>query len=198
MIEQLFGSKTRANTLRIFFREPEKPFFVRELARALDAQINAARREIDLLQKVNIIKEVPVPPDADMDGAGASRRKYYALNPDAFLYDELKALLMRAQLMDEQALVHEISDKGGKLILFILTGRFTGDKRAPIDMLMVGDVKESLITKIVSKYEKKFGFDVRYTLMSEQEFYERRHMMDKFVYSIFECDLIKVVDKVGL
>ena len=198
MLEHLFGSKTRAHLLRVFYRDASAAYYVRELTRILDLQINAIRRELELLKKLALIKEVPTPADANTKGAGAAKRKYYALDTDAFLHSELKSLLLRAQLMDEQELVKELSEKAGKLDLFVLTGRFTGDKRAPVDMLIVGNLKESAIAKVVAKYEKKFGFDVRYTTMSRKEFAERRHMMDKFVYSIFESDILRVVDKIGI
>lgn len=195
MLEHLFGSKTRANLLRVFFRDPDKPYFVRELTRLLDVQINAIRRELDILKKLELIHETDAPEEKEKGKkAGSSRRKYYKIDPKALLYKELKQLLIRAQLVDEQVLVREIMNKGGKIKLFMVTGRFTGDKRAPVDMLIVGTLKEASIAKIVAKYEKKFGFDINYTTMPTNEFSERRHMMDKFLYSIFEADHLSVVD----
>ncbi len=198
MLEHLFGSKTRVNLLRVFFRDPDRAFYVRELTRLLDVQINAIRRELELLKKIALVKESKKKPADDVKEAGSRLRKYYILNAEAALHGELKALLTRAQLMDEQQLVKELEKKAGDVQLFLLTGRFTGDKKAPIDMLLVGKLKEKTITRLVSKYEKKFGFEVRYTTMTMKEFAERRHMMDKFVYSIFESDNIKIVDKVGV
>lgn len=197
MLEHLFGSKTRANLLRVFFRDVEQAFYVRELTRILDVQINAIRRELKILQKLELVKEIDAPKDAE-DEAGSSRRKYYKIDPEALLFNELKQLLIRAQLVDEQELVREIMNKGGRIELFMITGRFTGDKRAPVDMLIVGALKDQIIAKIVDKYEKKFGFEINYTTMGTQEFSERRHMMDKFLYSIFEADHLSVVDNLQL
>ena len=198
MLEHLFGSKTRVNMLRVFFREPDRAFYVRELTRLLDVQINAIRRELELLKKLTLVKETKRKPAETDEKAGARLRKYYILNNDAVLHGELKALLVRAQLLDEQELVKELEKKAGDVELFLLTGRFTGDAKAPVDMLLVGKLKEKAIARLVAKYEKKFGFDVRYTTMTMKEFAERRHMMDKFVYSIFEADNVKVVDKIGV
>ncbi|EKD67137.1 MAG: hypothetical protein ACD_48C00582G0001, partial [uncultured bacterium] len=39
------------------------------------------------------------------------------------------------------------------------------------------------------------GFPIRYTILTEDELYERRHMMDKFIYSIFEAKHMRVVDE---
>lgn len=196
MLEHLFGSKTRANLLRVFFRDTEQSFYVRELTRILDVQINAIRRELEILRKLDLVKEVPPPPAAD-DEKGSARRKYYQIDKEALLFKELKQLLIRAQLVDEQELVREVMNKAGKIKLFMVTGRFTGDKRAPVDMLLVGNLKEAALAKTVAKYEKKFGFDINYTTMGVDEFSERRHMMDKFLYSIFEADHLSVVDELA-
>jgi len=58
MLEHLFGSKTRVNLLRALFRQPDRVFYVRELARLLEVQINAIRRELELLGEMGLIKEI--------------------------------------------------------------------------------------------------------------------------------------------
>ena len=57
MLEYLFGSKTRVKMLKTFFAHQNKSFYVRELSRLLNSQINAVRRELELLVKAGIIKE---------------------------------------------------------------------------------------------------------------------------------------------
>ena len=55
-IEKLFGSKTRAKLLKLFFGSPEKSFYVREMTRVIDEQINSVRRELLNLENIGIIK----------------------------------------------------------------------------------------------------------------------------------------------
>ena len=55
-VEKLFGSKTRAKLLRLFFENPEKSFYVREMTRVIDEQINSVRRELLNLEGIGIIK----------------------------------------------------------------------------------------------------------------------------------------------
>ena len=61
--EKLFGSKTRAKLLKLFFENPEKSFYVpeksfyvREMTRVIDEQINSVRRELLNLEGIGIIK----------------------------------------------------------------------------------------------------------------------------------------------
>lgn len=200
MLEHLFGSKTRADMLRIFFRDPDKALYVRELTRLLNTQINAIRREIDTLLSMQLIeeKEADLTPSLAAGEAGASLRKYYIVNKNHILYNELRALILRSQLIDEQALLKELREKGGTLDVLLITGVFTADKRAPVDMLIIGNVKPQRVAKSIENYETRFGSPIRYTTMTRQEFMDRRNMMDKFLFSVFESEHIFIVKELDI
>ena len=55
MVEQLFGSKTRVKLLQLFFSNPNRSFYVREITRKIDEQINSVRRELANLLSIGII-----------------------------------------------------------------------------------------------------------------------------------------------
>ena len=79
-----------------------------------------------------------------------------------------------------------------------MTGKFTGVEDAATDILLVGKLKPRSVSSLVNKYEKELGFEIRYTLMSEKEFRERRNVMDKFLYSVFETGHHKIVNKLKI
>ena len=58
-LEKLFGSKCRKKILEKFILEhnfnPKKGFFIRELCRDIDEQINSVRRELENLNKLGIL-----------------------------------------------------------------------------------------------------------------------------------------------
>ena len=53
-VEKLFGSKTRAKLLKLFFENPEKSFYVREITRVIEEQINSVRRELLNLENIGM------------------------------------------------------------------------------------------------------------------------------------------------
>src|ERR1700757_56447 len=55
MIDALFGSKTRVKLLHLFLNNPGKAFYVREITRLIDEQINSVRRELSNMLTVGII-----------------------------------------------------------------------------------------------------------------------------------------------
>jgi len=198
MIEQLFGSKTRTKLLYLFFQFPDKAFYVREISRQVGSQLNAVRREIANLESIGLIGIVPSKKAAGNDPvrlSNAGRSKYYKLKKDCLLYLELKSLLLKAQVLREREMVEKIRSKAGKLKLMILTGEFTQAKDIETDILLVGQIKPLVITKLIKSFEGKLGKPVRYTIMTEDEYTERKEIGDKFLYSIFESKNVMVVDE---
>ena len=78
MIEQLFGSKTRVKLLQLFLANPGRSFYVRELTRKIDEQINSVRRELANLLGIGIIRSDSV-----------NNKLYYEVNQG---YKHFKAL----------------------------------------------------------------------------------------------------------
>src|SRR4026208_2079285 len=79
MIEQLFGSKTRVKLLQLFYSNPNRAFYVREITRKIDEQINSVRRELANLLSIGIISS-----------DDANHRLYYEVNQAYEFYEPLK------------------------------------------------------------------------------------------------------------
>lgn len=197
MLEQLFGSKTRVKLLHIFFHSPERPFYVRELARLAESQLNAVRRELSNLQKVGLITPAVVDVQDMPENNGTGRSKYYRLDPACLLYPELRSLLFKAQILYERELIELLKAKAGKIKILLFTGCFTDARNAETDILLVGEIRPMLVSKLVTDFEKKMGKSLRYTIMSEKEFSDRREIGDKFLYSIFEGKHVTAVDEIN-
>lgn len=186
ILEHLFGSKTRVKLLRLFFGEPEKLFYVRELTRLLDIQINGIRRELQYLTQSGIIKEMDGPAPAPGDDPHEGKRKYYALDPRSVLYPELRALLLKSYALGEQSLAEDLK-KLGEVYFLLFTGVFINADSAPIDLLVVGSMPERAVRKLMTDFEQEYGFPIRYTLFSLSEYQERKSLMDRFLYAILEA-----------
>src|ERR1035438_9452264 len=81
MVEQLFGSKTRVKLLRLFFSNPNRSFYVREITRKIDEQINSVRRELSNLLSIGIITSDTT-----------NNRLYYEVNQKYEFYAALKTM----------------------------------------------------------------------------------------------------------
>lgn len=191
MIEQLFGSKTRVKLLHLFYSNPNRSFYVREITRKIDEQINSVRRELGNLLKVGIIKS---------DSSG--NRLYYEVNQAYRFYEQLRQIFSN---LDEDK-TPAVAETGGSLSakiddigsvkLALLTGRFVRDESVPVDLLIVGDVNRHKLDKLVGELEEEEGGELRYTVLSPQEFEYRRGLNDRFLTTVVGAKSSVLLDRV--
>lgn len=55
MLEKLFGSVSRVKLLKIFLLNPDKKYYIRQLARDLKLQVNSVRRELSNLEEFGLL-----------------------------------------------------------------------------------------------------------------------------------------------
>jgi hypothetical protein len=197
MLEQLFGSKIRVRLLQLFLANPEKEYYIREITRLLDCQINSVRREVENLVSFGILKGVS---GKEVKGAKSKKneaqKKYFQANLDFPLFSELKSLILRSHFIIKKGLLKEIL-KAGNIYYLALTGIFVDSGSSPVDIFIVGKVRKDKIEKIINKFEKELNRHINYTLLSKTEFNYRREITDRFIYEIIEGEKIVVVDNLN-
>lgn len=202
-IEQLFGSKTRARLLSLFLENPERAFYVRELTRRIDAQLNSVRRELKNLVELGMVLEVEgkiIPSERDSEepaeGQKFEKKKYYQAQVDFPLFEDLRSVLKKAAILMNNRLVHDLRAKG-RVDLLLLTGRFAERPTVATDVLIVGEVEVNIISQIISAFEQDIGREVNYTYMPKDEFLYRREVGDRFLAAILESKNIVLVNELG-
>lgn len=203
MIEQLFGSKTRVKLLQLFYSNPNRSFYVREITRKIDEQINSVRRELANLLNVGIIISDTT-----------NNRLYYEVNQKFEYYAPLKAIFGQggekvSTTADDEAAtpgkkksktLANASDNDkvkvlGNVELAVYVGQFTRDESSGIDFLIVGDVNQNALQKFVSELETQEGKEIRYTYMPSTEFAYRRQIKDRFITTVLESKKQVLIDK---
>jgi predicted transcriptional regulator len=191
MIEQLFGSKTRVKLLQLFYGNPNRSFFVREITRKIDEQINSVRRELANLQSVGIITS-----------DNSNNKLYYEVNQK---YEHYPALLSIFGVAPDKATLGEPVDEadtapqkfkplaGVDLVLF--TGQLTRDDRSGVDVLLVGSVSNAQASKYIADLETQESKELRYTVMTTDEFVYRQKIKDRFLSLVLDSKSQIVVDK---
>jgi len=191
-MEQLFGSKTRVKLLKLFLSSPNRAYYVREITRKIDEQINSVRRELGNLLNIGILSS------QDKDN-----KLYYEVNQDYEHYDALRAIFGNAKFTVEP--VDSASEDGttksakkvsvaakdkdlkaalkelGQVDALILMGSFTNDDRVGIDVLMVGDINKTKAHNYMADLEESEGRELKYTVLGTDEFVYRKDVNDRFV-----------------
>lgn len=189
MIDQLFGSKTRVKLLQMFYGNPNRSFYVREITRKIDEQINSVRRELANLLSIGIITS-----------DNTDNRLYYEVNQEFDYYAPLSEIFGAGQTKKGTKTVKaKAADDSlkqlGNVELALYTGQFTRDERTGIDFLLVGDINQTQLDKYIASIEKKEGKDIRYTVMTLDDFKYRDQIKDRFIANVHAAKVQIIVDK---
>src|SRR3989344_1671118 len=174
ILEILFGSKVRVKVLKFLFRNYPNDFFIPELAKRIQEQYAAIRKEANLLREIKLIKK-----------NGTQR---YALNPNFEFFQELKGLIMKSSPAEKNRLVRRIY-KLGRIKLAVLSGIFltngnaaTGNDNSVADLFIVGDeISKEKLRTFLKALEAEVGREIRLSIMDKEEFEYRYGMFDRFV-----------------
>lgn len=213
MLEKLFGSKTRVKILKLFLLHPLDKYYIRQLSRDLKLQLNSVRRELENLENFGILtsnakdinnektvagKKEPAAGQVLLRrDFGGQEKKYYRANPNFVLFDEIKALIVKAQILYEKDFVRKLQAIG-KIKLLVLTGIFVNNPNSLIDILLVGKINKIKFVKLIKELEIELGKEINFTVFNPQEFKYRRDITDIFLYGILESRKLIVINEVGL
>ena len=199
-IEKLFGSKTRAKLLGLFFANVGQSYYVREMTRVIEEQINSVRRELINLESIGIVKSETY-----------DNKVYYSANmksPYAHAFQEIFAPRKPAAngnsvvAVDVQRIVRRnnwednIRPVQKYLKALIVTNRLPGQEG--IDMLIVGDDQTKKLTRWAEVVEKRQGRPMNYAIMSRDDFLYRKSVRDKFILEVMEMEMTEVYDPEGI
>ncbi len=185
--EKLFGSKTRAKLLRLFFENPTKSFYVREMTRVIDEQINSVRRELLNLEGIGIIKSDTF-----------DNKVYYSANNKHPFYRPLIDIFSKKINTAKEKEVHESTwetySRPVKNYLkgLVVTNRLPGQDG--IDLLIIGNDKTKKLTRWAELIEKKQGKPINYVIMSPDDFTYRKSVRDRFIYEVLEMEITEIID----
>jgi hypothetical protein len=192
MIDALFGSKTRIKLLHLFLNNPGKSFYVREITRLIDEQINSVRRELANMLKVGIIKSDE-----------ADNKLYYEVDQRYEHYVPLRAIFgddkeasevvsaAKPSTLDWQARLDEL----GAIRLAVMAGVFVSGSASKVDLLLVGNPAPAKVKAFVKTLEKKEGRELNYSVLSYDEFYYRLSIRDKFITELLSSKHVVLRDK---
>jgi hypothetical protein len=197
-MEQLFGSKTRVKLLSLFYKNPNRSYYVREITRKIDEQINSVRRELANLLSIGVVTS-----------ENRDNKLYYEVNQKYAHYNALHALFTnskKAPATEDKEGEITTADKTmlqtikglGAVDLLIYMGSFTQDTITGIDVLIVGDINKTQAHNFMADLEDEEGRELKYAVMPTDEFKYRRDVNDRFITMVDSAKKTVIHDPHGL
>lgn len=175
---KLFGSRSRIKLLEKLVIEDvvsrsDTGFFIRELCRDVDEQINAVRRELMNLESLGILNSYE-----------QNKKKYYMMNRTCPIYNELREIFLKSYNV-----LKPLKDffKGRKILDLVTVSEAILDFHNEstnniVDIFIIGELDRIEFNNFLEK--TFFGKKVKYAIMSLEDFTNRLEYDDKLVLSI--------------
>jgi len=181
-IFKITKSKTREKIFKLYFADPNKKYYLRQMERLLDLPVGNIRRELLALDKFGLFKKEKI-----------GNLVYYFLNKESALYNDLKNIIFKT-IGIEGELKRGLNKISGIKEAFIF-GSFAKNQEnsaSDIDLMIVGQVDDDLLVKRISKLESAFNREINYHLFDEQEWI-RKQKSDSFIKAVNKGLKIKII-----
>ncbi|MFH1679114.1 MAG: nucleotidyltransferase domain-containing protein [Candidatus Eisenbacteria bacterium] len=181
-LDELVGSRIRAEIFRLLFSGPLVEIHVRELERRTGFNDRAIRQELQRLERLDLIV-----------GRRAGNRLYFSANREHPLFPDIRNLalktagladLLRAALAEEKILV-----------AFVFGSIARGKEKAgsDVDLLIVGEVGLRQVTRALKGMTERIGREVNPHVLSPDEFRRRSAAKDHFLTTVLRDPKIFIV-----
>ena len=150
MLTKLFGSQARVKLLKIFVLNQDEKFYLRQLSRDLKMQVNSIRRELENLQSFGLLSCDEDSVELEERDRGKTEKKYYHVNQDFVLFPELKALMVKSQVLSNNVFVEKIRATCSPKV-FILSGSLVSNPKSQTDSLLVGRFNRDKLIPLINE-----------------------------------------------
>ena len=167
--------------MALFFENTSKSYYVREITRVIEEQINSVRRELTNLSSLGLVKI-----------ENYENKVYYSANMKHPFARPMTEIFARSTVINS-AKDSQVVDAGKRISIWeeyvrpvsnlisalIVTNRIPGQDG--LDLLVVGDNRTHKLTHWAEVVEKRQGKPLNYAIMSREDYIYRRSVRDKYL-----------------
>ena len=182
-------SKLREELLTLYFSNPNKKYYLRELERILNFSVGNIRRELIKLESTGLFLS-----------ENKGNLVYYYLNQSYPLFEELKSIISKTS--GASKMLQNILEKFKDIDRAFIYGSFAkGEERedSDIDLLIIGEVNEDKLIEEIGKLERKLQREINYAIYEKEDFKKKKKEGNSFILDILKGKKIFLVgDENGL
>jgi len=172
----LFG-KGRRNVLGLLFTRPGEPMYLREIIAAVGGGQGQVQRELENLHRAGLIRREK-----------RANQVYYSPNPDAPIYDELKAIAFKtfgvADILRER--LRPLANRIAVAFIYGSIARGEDTARSDVDVLIVGDIKFSVAVLALKPAEERLRRSVNPNVYSKNELRSKLREKGSFLQRVID------------
>ena len=180
--------KTRQGILAATLVQPEKAWYVSELARRMGVPASSLQRELHDLSEVGILKTYR-----------QGRMVYYQANTDSPVFSDLRGLLIKtAGFVD--ILARALKPLAARLRTAFVYGSIAAGSEqsdSDVDLMVVGQVSPKDLALPLRRARELLGRNINPTVYTPDEFDKKRAASDPFLKQVMGRPKLFVLGKQG-
>ncbi|MDX1535789.1 MAG: hypothetical protein R3346_03455 [Candidatus Spechtbacterales bacterium] len=187
VLEKLFDSSAKLRLLKLFLRNPDDAFTIREIRKRTLLKSDSVRKQIKKLDDIQLVNSAK----------RKSGEKSYYLNKNFVFLNELQNLILGSSPADQKKMAKKLRSVG-RIKLALVSGIFLQpEKKTRTDLLVVADKLDQRKFKTFMKnLQAEAGTEINYSVMTAEEFDYRRKMFDRFILDTLEKPHKKLINKI--
>ncbi len=172
--EVLF-SRYQRRILALLLLQPERSFYVREIARLANIAAGSAHRELKRLAESGILLREAV-----------GNQVRYRANRECPIYPELAGIFVKTVGLGDVLREALASLADAIELAFIFGSVARGQERvtSDVDVLVLGEVPFADVVKVTAKYQERLAREVNPVVMTTSDFLEKYRQGERFVTRI--------------
>lgn len=170
----ILKSRTRASILRIFFNDPEKEYYLRQLESLTGYSVGNIRREVLTLEAGGLLHVRYL-----------GKVRLYKLNASYPLYNEIKGIV-RKTVGIEGSMESALERLDGIEFAFIYGSFAEGRERSSsdIDLLIIGDVSTKKVAALLYEQQSEIGREINSAVYSKDEYIKKLRQKNHFISAV--------------
>lgn len=177
-----FLKKGGGEIIKLFFKNPDKEYYFREIAKNLNKEPSHYQKYLDNLVEDNIL----------LDERRGNMR-FFRLNKEHPLYEEIKSIVSKTIGLENE--LKELVDKLDSVdcaFIFGSMAKGTENSNSDVDLMLIGDINQDALTTAISSVEGKIAREINYHIYSNQEIVRKIKEKDSFISNLFLSPIIKL------
>jgi predicted nucleotidyltransferase len=175
-----FLKNGKGEILNLMFLNPEKKYYLAEIAKILGKEPPAYQRYIDNFIKEGVFCEERI-----------GNMRFFWLNKNYHLYSEIKNIISKTLGVEAQLI--SLVNKFDSIQTAFIFGSYASEKfniNSDIDLFIIGEADQDSFIENITKLETEIGYNINYTVYSKAEVLEKVNTENDFINNVFNRKII--------
>lgn len=179
----LFG-QIRGAVLALLYGQADKSFYVRQIARHVNASVGAVQRELEKLAQVDLIVR-----------ASVGNQVFYQVNQRNPVFTEMRALVSKTVGIFNilRSALEQLAERVAIAFVYGSVARQEEKAESDIDLMIIGNIELDDVLASLSEAEATLGRTVNPTVYSVHEFKKKLEEGNHFLNAVVNGNKVFVI-----